>query len=160
FVRGPSRDGIGGKTAALIPPDSVLGRWRQAAADPARKDEAGKLAAQAEALLSAAQPPKAKSPDRVLYDKLVTIDSPLVTGVDLARIAKPRPSGKSYGLAKQQFGTRPGGRPVDDASLIVLADTVTEVRLPAALFVGREFVVEGRLDDMPGDRVVQFRVLT
>jgi hypothetical protein len=49
---------------------------------------------------------------------------------------------------------------VDEASLVVAADTITEVRLPAALFAGRDFVVEGRLADAPGDRVVLFRVLT
>src|SRR5207249_1205972 len=48
FVRGPSP----GAAAALIPPDSVLGRWRQAAADPGREAEAARLARQAEALLS------------------------------------------------------------------------------------------------------------
>ena len=63
-------------------------------------------------------------------------------------------------LAKDRFGTPPGGKPVDEASLVAVADTVTEVRLPAALFAGREFVVEGRLAGAPGDRVVQFRVLT
>jgi mono/diheme cytochrome c family protein len=151
FVRGASKGGV---TAALIPPDSVLGRWRQAAADPARQDEAGKLAGQVEALLTGPRPAKEKDPDRVLYDKLVATDSPLFAGVDVARLAKPRPKGTPYGLAKERFGPGP------DAGLVVAADTVTEVRLPAALFAGREFVVDGRLDSAPGDRVVGFRVLT
>jgi hypothetical protein len=160
FVRGPAKAGIGGKAAALIPPDSILGRWRIAEADPARQKEAGKLAAQAAALLSDARSPQAKGPDRVLYEKLVSIDSPLFTGVDLARVARPRPAGVKYGLLKHLFGSRPDGPPADDASLVSQANTVTEVRLPAALFVGRQFVVEGRLDGVPGERVVQFRVLT
>ncbi|HZT81155.1 MAG TPA: DUF1587 domain-containing protein, partial [Gemmataceae bacterium] len=50
FVRGASKGGSG--TPPLIPPDSVLGRWRAAAADPARRDDAAKLAGQAQALLS------------------------------------------------------------------------------------------------------------
>jgi hypothetical protein len=150
FVRGATKGPVGGATATLIPPDSVLGRWRQAAADPARQDEAAKLAGQAEALLSGPRPPQEKDPNRVLYDKLVAVDGPLFAGVDAARLAKPRPKGASYGLAKERFGP--------DASLVTAANAVTEVRLPAALFVGREFVVDGRLGGAAGDRVVQFRV--
>jgi hypothetical protein len=159
FVRGPARRGTGGAagTGAAIPADSVLGRWRQAAADPAQQSEAAKLAIKAEVLLSGARPAQGTDADRALYDKLVGVDSPLFTGLDLARIAKPRTPGVAYGLPKQRFGTHPAGRPVDDASLVAAADSVIEVRLPSALFVGRQFVVEGRLDDVPGNRVVQFR---
>jgi hypothetical protein len=156
FVYGASK---GGASGLLIPPDSVLGRWRQAAADPGRQGEVAKLAEQAETLLSGPRPAKEKDPDCVLYDKLVAVDGPLFAGVDVARLAKPRPKGASYGLAKDRFGSRPDGKPMDEASLVAAADTATEVRLPAALFIGREFVVEGRLD-VPGDRVVQFQVLT
>ena len=52
------------------------------------------------------------------------------------------------------------GKPTDPASLVVAANSVTELRLPAALFREREFVVEGRLDAADGDRVMQFQVLT
>src|SRR5207248_324263 len=59
FVKGPARPR--GTFAApgsgpAIPADSVLGRWRAAAADPARRDEAGKLAAQVATLLAGARP--------------------------------------------------------------------------------------------------------
>ena len=64
------------------------------------------------------------------------------------------------GLAKERFGKHPTGKPAEEASLVVDANTVTEVRLPAALFRDREFVVEGKLDAAAGDRVVQFQVLT
>jgi hypothetical protein len=155
FVRGKSKGGS--RTAApLIPSDSVLGRWRAAVADPARQAEVAKLAEQAQVLLSGPRPAAEKSPDRVLYDRLVAIDSPLFSGVDVARLAKPRPKGVKYGLPAERFGTRP----VDAASLVSSTDTVVEVRLPAALFVGREFVVDGRLEGPPGDRVVQFRAQT
>jgi hypothetical protein len=160
FARGPSGGGAPGKNAPLIPADSVLGRWREAAADPARQPEAAALAGRAEALLSGPHPTKAAAADRALYEKLVRPDSPLFAGVALARLAPPRSGGTGYGLPKERFGTHPGGRPVDGAGLVSPADSVPEVRLPAALFVGREFVVEGRLDGAPGDRVVQFRVRT
>ncbi|HEY7424009.1 MAG TPA: DUF1592 domain-containing protein [Gemmataceae bacterium] len=157
FVRGASK---GGATASLVPPDSVLGRWRKIAADPRQQGEAARLAAQAEAILSGARPTDEKTPDRILYDRLVTRDGPLLHGVDVARLSKRRPKGTSYGLAKERFGPRPNGKSMDDASLVTAADIVTEVRLPAALFADRAFVVEGRLDDALGDRLVQFQVLT
>ncbi|MBY0523782.1 MAG: DUF1592 domain-containing protein [Gemmataceae bacterium] len=65
-----------------------------------------------------------------------------------------------FGIPNERFGKHPEGKPTDDASLVVAANTVTEVRLPASLFRDREFVVEGKLDTVPGERVVQFQVLT
>lgn len=159
FVRGASKGG-GKATASPIPTDSILGQWRQAAADPDRQGELAQLAAKAETLLSGPRPLKEKDPDRVVYDKLVALDSPLFTGVDVARLAKPRTTGTSYGLAREGFGTPPNGKPVDDASVFAKAGADIEVRLPGALFGDRAFVVEGRLDAAPGDRVVQFQVLT
>ena len=63
-------------------------------------------------------------------------------------------------LEAERFGIHPQGQPVDDASLVVPANSVIEVRLPAALFRDREFVVEGKLDSTGPDRVAQFQVLT
>jgi Protein of unknown function (DUF1592)/Protein of unknown function (DUF1588)/Protein of unknown function (DUF1587)/Protein of unknown function (DUF1585)/Protein of unknown function (DUF1595)/Planctomycete cytochrome C len=161
YVKGPARP-AGSFTASgpPIPPDSILGRWRRLAADPAKREEAGKLAAQLTALLTGARPGREKDPDRILYDNLVSLDGPLFRGLDLARMPKPRPGTSKYGLEKAAFGRHPLGKPADAESLIVAANGVTEVRLPAALFRDREFVVEGRLDPAGGDRAVQFRVLT
>jgi hypothetical protein len=158
FVRGPSTGKSG--PAALVPQDSVLGRWRTAAADPKRQGEVAKLARQAQSLLSGPRPANTKSPDGVLYDKLVALESPLFAGVDVARLAKPRTKGQRYGLAKERFGTQRGGTPVDDASVVAAVGSVTEVRLPAALFRQRAFVVDARLADAAGDRVVQVRATT
>jgi hypothetical protein len=153
FVKGPARPtSTFVMSARTIPGDSVLGRWRDAAADPARRAEAEKLAERVQAFLTGARPAQEKSPDRVLYDSLVSLEGPLFRGLDLARLAKPRSGAAKYGLAKGAFS--------DAASLVVAANSVTEVRLPAALFRDRDFVVEGRLDPAAGDRVVQLQVLT
>ena len=159
FVRGPSTP-VGSASASAIPANSVLGRWREAAADPARQGEAAKLAQQVQALLTGARPANEKDPNRVLYDRLVSADSALLKGMELGRFAKHAPEGASYGVEKERFGKRAGGNSGDDASLIVGANTVTQVRLPAALFLGREFVVESKLDAPIGDQVVQFQILT
>jgi hypothetical protein len=155
FVEGPSRPA--GKAAGpVIPPDSVLGRWREAAADPRHQAAAADLAGRARALLTGPRPAAEKGPDRALYDSLVSVDSPLFRGLDATRFGKPRSGGPGYGLEPGRFGKPPA----EEASLVVAPNSVTEVRLPAALFRGREFVVEGGFGPVAGDRVGQFQVLT
>jgi hypothetical protein len=164
FVSGESKTPSGGSAVdKLIPPDSLLGEWRKAAVDPARQADATKLAAQVETLLSSPRPTQANDSDRALYDRLLAMDGPLLKGLEIAKFAKsPTTTPTKFGLPKARFGPQPGagGKPVDEASLVAAADSTTEIRLPAALFVGREFVVDGRLDGPAGERVVQFRVLT
>jgi hypothetical protein len=159
FVLGPSKPAAP-TSGPVIPPDSALGRWRQAATDPARREDAAKLADVVQTLLTGSRPAQEKSPDRLLYDSLVSVESPLFRGLEPGKLAKARPRTTAYGLAKEKFGRHPEGKPADEASLVVEADTVTEIRLPAALFRDREFVVEGELDGAAPDRAVQFRVLT
>ncbi|OAI52906.1 hypothetical protein AYO44_04460 [Planctomycetaceae bacterium SCGC AG-212-F19] len=65
-----------------------------------------------------------------------------------------------FGLEKERFGKHPDGQAVEEASLTAAANSVTEVRLPVALFSGRAFLVEGKLDTAAGERIVQFQVLT
>ena len=150
FVRGPSRP-LGKGLHSTIPPASLLGKWREAAADPKRQAEAAELAGQVQRLLAGKRPAEEKSPDRVAYDALVAADGVLFKDLDLTRIGKR--GGTAFGLPAERFG-----KP-DDASFTVTAGGVIEVRLPAALLVGREFVVDGKIDGA-GDRVVQFEVLT
>ena len=161
FVSGESKTPSGGSAVdKLIPADSLLGEWRKAAVDPARQADAAKLAAQVEALLSSPRPTQANDSDRALYDRLLAMDGPLLKGLEIAKFAKSPTTTTKFGLPKNRFGPQPGGNPVDDASLVAAADSTTEIRLPAALLVGREFVVDGRLAEPTGERVVQFRVLT
>ncbi|HEX5269929.1 MAG TPA: DUF1592 domain-containing protein, partial [Gemmataceae bacterium] len=162
FVKGPARPAgtfAAAGSGPTIPADSVLGRWRVAAADPAKRKEAARLAKQAVELLAGPRPAGEKRPDCVLYDNLVSLDGPLFRGLDLARLPKSRPTVGRYGLDRAAFGRHPLGKPADADSLVVPATGVTEVRLPAALFRDRKFVVEGRLDPAAGDRAVQLRVL-
>ncbi len=143
FARGATKGASG--QPALIPPASILGRWRTAASDPARTGEVAKLAEQAQSLLTGPRP-KDDGPDRATYDTLVAVDGPLFTGVDVTKLVKPT-KGLKYGLPKERF---------DDAGSIAAAsDAVTEIKLPVALFAGREFVVDAKLPDGSADRVVR-----
>jgi hypothetical protein len=159
FVRGASNFS-GGRTNALIPPDSILGRWRKIATLPGREIEAASLAKQADAILSGAQRVNQKDPDGILYANLAAREGALFRGIDLSRLAKLQPKGAGFGLAKKRFGSQSVGKAVDDVSVISDANSILEVRLPAALFAERMFVVEGRLDGAPKDRVVQFQLST
>jgi hypothetical protein len=159
FVRGPSRP-TDKTPGALIPAGSLLSRWREAASDPKRRADAATLAKQVQILLTGLRPTNEKHPDRIFYDNLVSAESALFQGLDPTRLGAARPKGARYGLVRDRFGKHPAGKPVDEASLVVAANTVTEVRLPAALFRDRVFVVEGKLDGPLGERVVDFHVQT
>ncbi|MFO0822405.1 MAG: DUF1592 domain-containing protein [Gemmataceae bacterium] len=149
FVRGPSRP-LGKSSPSVIPTGSVLAKWLDAASDPKRQDEAAKLAEQVQALLSGKRPAQEKSPDRVLYDALVSTESPLFQGLDVASVTKRPAKGAGFGLPTERF---------TEMNLVVDVNTVTEVRLPVGLFKGREFVVDGKFEG-DGDRLVVFQVLT
>ena len=66
--------------------------------------------------------------------------------------AESKVKGKGFGLPKERFA-KPEG-----ASLIEPNDKVVEIRLPAALLVGREFVVDAKIDNAAGSRFVRVRV--
>jgi hypothetical protein len=159
FVKGPSRP-TDRTVGPAIPPGSVLSRWREAASDAARQQDAVNLAKQVQALLTGARPANEKAPDRVLYDNLVSAESALFQKLDLSRLAKPRPRTGTYGLEKNRFGKHPAGKQAEEASLVVAANAVIKVRLPAALFRNRVFVAEGKLDGPADDRAVYFQALT
>jgi hypothetical protein len=151
FVEGPAKPaGYFTASGLAIPPGSLLARWRDAALDPKRRPEADKLAEQLRSLLVGSRPAKEKSPDRVLYDGLVTLDGPLLAGLDLDRFHGVH-SPNRYGLPKDRYR---------DVDVFTDAGKDIEVRLPAALFHGSEFVVDARLDPADADRAVQFRVTT
>lgn len=151
FVRGPSRQSSRGKDG-VIPAESVLGRWLDAAAaDPAKPPQVEQLALAVQTLLSGPIPSDEKSPDRLLYDALVGPESPLFQGLDPTRWGQRRDD--SLGLPRERFGEP------DAASLATSTKVVTRIRLPASLFRGREFVVEAALP-AGGDRLVRVFVGT
>ncbi len=149
FVRGPSRS-VGKGIDSAIPSQSVLGKWRNVASDPKLKDMAAELAQQVQTLLSGTRPTKASLSDRMLYDNLVGVQSKLLMNVDVAQLAKPRADGP-FALAMDRF---------TKSNIVAPSHEVVAIRLPAALLVGREFVVDARLDGPAGERLVRPTVAT
>jgi len=157
FVRGPAKPAgyfTGSKTR--IPPGSILAKWRETISDSARQADAPKLAEKLHALLSGPRPVDEKHPDRILYDNLLSVEGDFLAGLDLSRFARVNSKTK-YGIVNAEFGHDPSGKPADEQNIVVPSNKVIEIRLPAALFREREFVVDGKLDAGIADRVVQFQ---
>lgn len=153
----------GGSLAPVIPPNSLLAKW-QASSEPSQKK---KLAEAVQELLTSAPPEKKDSPDANLHRQLTSLGGPLFSGLlskeALAKVqnAQPTASASNWGLNPSQFGKHPNGTAIDDASLCVQAPSVIEVRVPADLIAGYEFVTTGTLDKKTGaEGSVQLQVHT
>ncbi len=156
----------GGETGAVIPTGSLLGRWQ--AADTASEKQ--RLAEAVQKLLQSGPPAGAdeKNPDVVLYRQLSSLGGPLFMRAWPRVAAEQRHAkthvathaDKTFGVDPALFGKHPNGSPIDGASLCVHAPSVIEVRLPADLAAGTEFVTVGSLDPQAGrEGSVQLEVL-
>ncbi len=141
-------------TRGMVPAGSLLASW-QAAANGKEKQE---LAAALEHLLTSgpvADAPEA-NPDVALYRQLSSLGGPLLVrswplvAAALQNAAKAAVSDENaFGLDPALFGklvSAPAGASTIDAdSLAVQTPSVIEVRLPAELAAGTEFVTSGTL---------------
>ncbi|QVL33494.1 DUF1592 domain-containing protein [Telmatocola sphagniphila] len=153
FVYGPSKVP---SAKPVIPTDSILGQWVKAAGDPEAQKDLDSLANKVQRMLTGPLPKDTKDPNRQLYERLESGDSPLFKQVDILRLAKPAKSPKAYALAAKRFGKQKGNIELDDGSLLTANQEIISMTLPARLFEGREFVVGGR--SLSKDSLVQLRV--
>jgi hypothetical protein len=158
FYTEPVSGAAGG---AVIPSGSLLARW-QAAAQAAERRQ---LAEAVQNLLTSGAP-AADSPDAALHQQLTSLAGPLFAGMKSpasgapdSRVA-PMSKASAWGLDPALFGNHPNGAAIDPASLCVQAPSVIEIRLPASLVAGSEFVTTGALDEVTGaEGSVQLQVL-
>jgi hypothetical protein len=96
------------------------------------------LATAVQTVLTADDPPSLNEPDQALRKLLLDWRGPLgwLTSGDLSE----RGTQSEYGLNPAMFGSHPDGLQVDGADLCLKAPQVVEVRLPAELAAGAEFV--------------------
>jgi mono/diheme cytochrome c family protein len=149
------------QNGAAIPAGSLLARWQTAATPEERKQLADAL----QQLLAGAPPADANSPDAALYRQLSSLGGPLFANVkatdELPPNSKQDAQQVAWGLDPATFGKHPDGGTIDKASLGVAAPSVFEIRLPADLVAGAEFVTTGVLDPRVGaDGSVQLNVQT
>ncbi len=135
----------------VIPEGSVLAKW-QSASDPAEKQ---RLAAEVQRVLQGDPATLAKdSPEAVLSQQLRSISGPFMAAVFKAVASLPveraATTESKWGLPQARFGQCPDGRATEPASLCVHAPDTLEIRLPAELVAGSEFVVSGFLHPETG----------
>ena len=140
-----------GGTGHVIPEGSLLAKW-QATSDPAEKLS---LAAEVQRVLQGdpAALPK-DSPEASLSQQLRSISGPFMSAVFSAVASRPvEPSTTTeskWGLPMARFGKCPDGRATEPASLCVHAPDTLQIRIPAELVAGSEFVVSGLLQPESG----------
>jgi Protein of unknown function (DUF1592)/Protein of unknown function (DUF1588)/Protein of unknown function (DUF1587)/Protein of unknown function (DUF1585)/Protein of unknown function (DUF1595)/Planctomycete cytochrome C len=153
----------GGTNDAVIPAGSLLAKWQSAGTAEQRT----RLGRAIQELLTSSSPPAAKeSPDRLLYDQLASLRGPLVSAFRLNSPATGQPAASInpdspvVGPDPALFGQQKGGPPIDPASIAVQAPRTLEIRLPAELVAGSEFVTGGALEPATGaEGSVQLRLL-
>jgi hypothetical protein len=153
----------GSPSERVIPAGSLLARWQKAAT----AEERQRLAQDLETLLKSGKPVAKDSPDGLLYRQLSSLRGPLVSAVRVENHEKgaantaPDSNAAAIGLAPSLFGKHPSGAAIDAASLCVRAPHVLEVRLPADLVEGCDFVTGGTLDNFTGrEGSVQLQLLS
>jgi hypothetical protein len=140
----------------VVPAGSTLSNWLA----EKRGDEKKKLAESVQKLLVGGSPADPKHPDAVLYRQLASLGGPLFKNFRGAKGDNVAfRSAKGFGVDPAAFGKHPDGSATEPSSLCVQAPSIVEVKLPADLFAGAEFVATGILDSRTGrDGSVQVQV--
>jgi PAS domain-containing protein len=147
----------GGAAVSVIPAGSLLAKWRSAPAE-----EKAKLAAEVQQLLLSGAAGLAKdAPDAILFKQFTSLSGPLVRASVKDANTATSEKDSAFGLDAALFGKHPNGTTLDAASLCVRAPSVIEVKLPADLVDGCEFVTTGTLHRETGaEGSVQLQVST
>ena len=164
FYSEPDR---GGGDEPVLPAGSLLARWNSST----NADERQQLAGELQSVLTSDRPLPKDSPDALLRRQLVSLNGPLFRGLlgpgNLAALrtnnaASANPAGSSrWGVDPALFGRHPNGVALDAGSLCVRAPSLLEVRLPAELAEGCEFVATASLHRETGaEGSVQMQALT
>jgi len=147
------------QTESAIPPGSALAAWRAAVVDAKLVDEISHLALAVQQALTVPTAESLNEADTQLRQQVTDWKGPLRWATSSAETAVDVNAG--FGLDPAQFGKHPNGSTVDAASLCLQAPQVIEVRLPADLASGAEFVATGTLHAETGkEGSVQLQVLT
>jgi hypothetical protein len=155
-----------GSDDPILPAGSLLARWSSSTNASERQQLAGEL----QTLLNSAPQLPQNSPDAVLLRQLVSLNGPLFRGLlapeNLAALrtntaASSHPASSStWGLEPGLFGRHPDGAPLSPVNLCVRAPSILEIRLPAELAEGCEFVATASLHRETGaEGSVQMQVL-
>ncbi len=144
----------GGDLGPVIPNGSLLARWQTSRS----AEDKQKMADAVQTLLTSGPPAARDHPDAVLYRQLTSLSGPLFRGA-LARPVGERIKTQTEPKNQAQWGLDPDLFS-DGANLRVRAPSIVEIRLPADLVAGAEFVTTALLDKpSAGEGSVQLQVL-
>ncbi len=176
----------GGGAEPVLPTGSLLAKWQSSASTA----EKLRLAGEMQKLLTGGTAGLAKdAPDAALHRQLTSLNGPLLRSAGFQPAVSPTSSRQApdeagnlrtsnarqagspatqqtgslryFGLDPALFGKHPTGATVDAKSLCVRAPAVIEVRLPADLAEGCEFVATATLHKETGrEGSVQMQALT
>lgn len=161
----------GGGPESVMPAGSLLARWQSAT----NLMEKQRFAQEVQSLLVTGAGALAQdAPDAVLYRQLTSMNGPLLGSVlrssgglagagDASTLKSGNQSAGAgeWGVDPALFGRHPKGAQVSPTSLCVRAPSVVEVRLPAELAEGCEFVATASLHaDSGAEGSVQMQALT
>ena len=142
-----------------IPPGSALARWRTAVVDAKPAAEVDRLALAVQNTVTAKTDRAFNEADRELRRQLTDWQGPLRWASSTEGVEAGADAG--FGLDPSSFGNHPDGTPLDAATLCLQAPEVLEVRLPASLVAGAEFVTTAALHAESGrEGSVQLQVLS
>ena len=157
-----SEPDAGGGSESIIPGGSLIAQFQAAA----KQDEKLQLADRVQALLvDGPETLPADSPDRALYQQLISLNGPLFFAVRKELLAQKldaeTDTESNYGLAPNLFGKHPNGTDVGASDLCVKAPSLLEVSIPADFVEGCEFVATTSLHAETGSEgTVQMQVMT
>ena len=150
-----------GEIPSSIPAGSILARWHSATKQEDRQQLGDELQ---QMLRGDAAEIAEGSADATLYRHLTSLGGPLLASVRTSLLAQPQDLSTDHivqGLAPELFGRHPSGEVIDAANLCVQAPATIEIRLPADLVDGYEFVTTGTLHRPTGiEGSVQLQILS
>lgn len=147
----------GSPVGPVIPADSLLSKWQSSN----RADERAALAKEIQKLLTSAPPENKGSPDAALHRQLRSLGGPLFHSLGSRREETQTKSNQSLltSAPTNEFGIDPAR--FTNGNLRVRAPFAIEVRVPADLVAGCEFITTGLLDKTSGaEGSVQLQLLT
>lgn len=147
------------KPTSSVVAGSTLAAFRSAALDGKTDDELTKLALSVQASVAAPSPSELSEPNRFQREQLLDWRGPLrwaVCSTDSAIETSDK-----FGVDPGSFGKHPNGGPLPESHLCLQAPENLELRLPAALLAGSEFVTTTSLHSAAaGQGTVQVQVAT
>ena len=146
------------RVSGVIPQGSLLSEWRRSKDAVVRAEIAQQLRTLLQKETSTLAP---SSPEKALYAQMLALNGPLLGSILYSAPTVDDGSPSPHGLDPSCFGKHPIGEVVPPSALCVQAPNLIEVRLPAQLIEGAEFVVTGRLHPKSGaEASVQMQATT